>query len=50
MNEVYRQPLAKLTDANQKALLVEAERTWIAYRENSVPSSRAAPPAGRSTR
>jgi uncharacterized protein YecT (DUF1311 family) len=33
MNEIYRQLLAKLTDANQKALLVEAERTWIAYRD-----------------
>lgn len=33
MNEVYRQLLAKLKDARQKEMLVEAERAWAAYRD-----------------
>jgi uncharacterized protein YecT (DUF1311 family) len=33
MNQIYQQLLARLTDAEQKSLLVEAERAWIAYRD-----------------
>jgi len=33
MNGVYNRLLARLADAQQKSLLVEAERAWIAYRD-----------------
>ena len=33
MNQIYQRLLAKLTDAQQKQLLVDAERAWIAYRD-----------------
>jgi uncharacterized protein YecT (DUF1311 family) len=33
MNDVYQRLLAKLTDPKQKALLEDAERAWIAYRD-----------------
>jgi uncharacterized protein YecT (DUF1311 family) len=33
MNQIYQQLLAKLTDPQQKSLLVDAERAWIAYRD-----------------
>jgi uncharacterized protein YecT (DUF1311 family) len=33
MNEIYGKLLAKLTDPHQQALLKEAERAWIAYRD-----------------
>jgi uncharacterized protein YecT (DUF1311 family) len=33
MNQLYQQLLGKLKDPQQKALLVEAERAWVAYRD-----------------
>jgi uncharacterized protein YecT (DUF1311 family) len=33
MNDIYQQLLAKLKDPAQKAMLVEAQRAWIAYRD-----------------
>jgi len=33
MNQIYQQLLAKLTDPQQKSLLGDAERAWIAYRD-----------------
>ena len=33
MNQIYQQLLAKLTDPQQKLLLVDAERAWLAYRD-----------------
>ncbi len=33
MNQIYQRLLAKLTDLQQKQLLVDAERAWITYRD-----------------
>jgi uncharacterized protein YecT (DUF1311 family) len=33
MNEIYQKLLSKLQDPQQKALLAEAERAWVAYRD-----------------
>jgi uncharacterized protein YecT (DUF1311 family) len=33
MNQIYQRLLAKLTDPQQKQLLVDAERAWITYRD-----------------
>jgi uncharacterized protein YecT (DUF1311 family) len=33
MNDVYQRLLARITDAQQKAMLVDAERAWLAYRD-----------------
>ena len=33
MNDIYQQLLTKLKDPKQKEMLVEAERTWVAYRD-----------------
>ena len=33
MNDTYRQLLTKLKDPKQKALLVDSERAWVAYRD-----------------
>ncbi len=33
MNDIYQQLVAKLKDPKQRAMLVDAERAWIAYRD-----------------